>query len=114
MSKENVVSLGADERRQAQIKQSIADMTGPQRTGCDVFVLGRLVPNMTMHEQASGEIGFMLDDRMMWTFPREIASQVAQFAANAMAIGAGYPCFTADKKREAFTATVSCLGEIPA
>lgn len=113
MSDDNIISLGVDERRQGRIKQSIDDMTGPQRTGCAVFVQGRLVPDMTVHEQASGEIGLMLDSRMMWIFPREIAAHVAEFAANAMAIGAGFPCFTADKKREAFASKVTMIGELP-
>lgn len=85
------------------------DIFGPQRSGCSVFWEGRLVPNV--HAYDRGEvIEFILDGRMSWEFPREVAFQALGFMANAMAIGAGYPCFTADKKVEAFAPKVMMIG----
>ncbi len=67
----------------------IAEMTGPQQTGCSVIIDGRLVPNMVMHDRGD-VIEFVLDGRMCWPFPREIAWQAASFAFAAMAVGAGF------------------------
>ena len=82
---------------------------GPERTGHDVIWDGRLVPNITARERGD-QIEFTLDGRLVWTFPREWAFHALDFAANAMAFGAGYPCFTADKKVEAFAPSVSMFG----
>lgn len=91
-----------DRARKDRIEQLISNMKGPVRDGHDVIIDGRLVPNMTMFD--NGEtISFCLDNRMVWgSFPRELARHVASFAANAMAIGAGYPCLEADRKPECF------------
>ncbi len=73
-----------------RVERSISDMTGPQIEGCAVFIDGRKVPNMAMLDRVGGEITFVLDGRMAFSFPREIAVLAASFAASAMAIGAGY------------------------
>lgn len=77
------------------------DMRGPERIGCDVIIENRRVPNLHMHDRGD-TIDFVLDGRMMFGFPKEWAYLAATFAANAMAIGAGWPCLTADKKCERF------------
>ena len=75
----------------------IADMKGPDRFGNDIFLDGHIVPNMVMHDKGE-TVELVLDGRMIYIFPREIAYLAAHFAANAMAIGAGHPCFSAPHK----------------
>ena len=72
----------------------IEDMTGPERHGCDVFIEGRLVPNVHMHDKGD-TIEFVLDDRLCFIFPREQAIAAMTFAAHAMAVGAGHPSLSA-------------------
>jgi uncharacterized RmlC-like cupin family protein len=81
------------------------DMRGPDRFGCDVIIDGRLVPNMHMHDKGD-EILFVIDGRFQFGFPREWAHHAASMAAEAMAIGAGYPSFRADKKDRPFASIV--------
>jgi hypothetical protein len=90
------------QKRRELAEQRIEQITGPKAEGHTVIVEGRLVPNMTM--LVEGEtVSFTLDHRMTWEgFPLELAAHVASFAANAMAIGAGFPCLTAERKVEHF------------
>lgn len=67
----------------------ITAMTGPERGGNHVIVDGRLVPNLAMRD-AGAQIEFVLDSRVMFSFPREWAYLAASFAFHAMAIGAGF------------------------
>lgn len=77
------------------------DMRGPVRQGCSVIIDGRLVPNMHMHDMGD-EIDLILDGRLSFPFPRELAYQAASFAANAMAIGAGYAYLGSETKDRPF------------
>jgi len=82
-----------DDISQARSRRSedlIEAMKGPERSGCTVIIEGRLVPRLTMHDSGEGEITLVLNDRLAFPFPREVAMQAAHFAATAMAIGAGY------------------------
>ncbi len=88
------------------------DIWGPECSGHSVFWEGRLVPKLTAYDRGE-RIEFILDGRMSWEFPREQAFDALGFMANAMALGAGYPCFTADHKVEAFAVKVMQLGDIP-
>jgi hypothetical protein len=72
----------------------IEQMQGPKRGGHDVFIEDRLVPNVHMYDNGS-HIDFVLDGRLIFTFPREIAVHAMTFAAHAMAIGAGHPSLSA-------------------
>jgi hypothetical protein len=72
----------------------IEEMKGPKRPGHSVFVDGHVIPNMTMIDRGD-TIDLILDDRMIYEFPRDIAPLAARFAATAMAIGAGHPCISA-------------------
>lgn len=67
----------------------IGEMTGPQRFGNEVIIGNRVVPNMHMRDCVN-EIEFVLDGRLCFAFPRDIAYQAADFAFSAMAIGAGF------------------------
>lgn len=68
---------------------------GADRGGRDVVVGGRKIPKMYMYD-GGDEIAFVLDSRLMFGFPKELAALAAEFAANAMAIGAGYAHYTMD------------------
>jgi len=68
----------------------IAEMLGPVFSGRNVIIDGRHIPNVAMIDHGA-EIEFILDGRLSYSFPRDIAWLAMAFAANAMAIGAGYP-----------------------
>lgn len=67
----------------------IKEMTGPENSGCSVIIDGRLMPHVAMHDRGD-EIEFIIDHRLGFGFPREIAYQAASFAFAAMAIAAGF------------------------
>ncbi len=91
---DNVIELPAT-------KHACDTLAGPDRGGCSVIVDGRAIPNMHMYDNGD-TIDFILDERLAFEFPREWAYLAASFAANAMAIGAGYAFSGADEKRKAF------------
>lgn len=66
-----------------------------------VVLEGKLIPKLTAQREGDN-ISLCLDNRLSIAVPKEAAYDVAWLVANAMAIGAGYPCFTADRKTEAF------------
>lgn len=78
------------QRRIQQQQTAIEAMKGPQSAGHAVIIEGRRVPNLTMIDDGGPEVFFCLDNRLQFPFPRELAIQAATFAANAMAIGAGF------------------------
>ncbi len=63
-------------------------ITGPF-TEHRVVIDGRMIPSMTARREGD-RVSLILDDRLSITVPADIGYQVAAFAANAMAIGAGY------------------------
>ena len=81
---DNVVRMPA-----ADLDRQIAAMTGPERGGNHVVIDDRLVPNLAMRD-AGERIEFVLDSRMIFSFPRDVAWLAASFAFHAMAIGAGF------------------------
>jgi hypothetical protein len=70
----------------------IAEMTGPISQGCSVIIDGHVIPHLKMFDHGD-TIELMIDDRMIFPFPREWAHQAATFAATAMAVAAGFPHF---------------------
>jgi len=91
----------------------VKEMTGPKQSGCSVIIDGRLVPNMVMYDRGE-TIDFVLDGRMCWPFPREIAWQAASFAFASMAIGAGFAHPSANHfTQRSFAPECIGLGEIP-
>lgn len=76
-------------------------MKGPERSGQSVIIDGRAVPNLHMRENGE-EVIFVLDERLAFGFPREWAFLAAAFAANAMAIGAGYSHVCGETKDRSF------------
>lgn len=107
---DNIVNLGADERLKAENEAYIKSLFGPIRIGFDVIVDGRRIPNMHMHEEGD-EILFILDGRLGFAFPRELAGQAASFAANAMAIGAGYASLNCETRGRPFAPKVGMIGD---
>lgn len=91
----------------------IAEMTGPKQSGHSIVIDGRVVPNMVMHDRGD-VIEFVLDGRMSFDFPRDIAWLAASFAFTAMAIGAGFahPAHQHFTQR-AFAPEVIGLGALP-
>lgn len=67
----------------------IAEMKGPENSGNAVIIDGRCIPNCVMYDRG-GEIEFVLDNRLAFSFPREQAWNAAYFAFVAMALGAGF------------------------
>jgi len=67
----------------------IAEMTGPENGGCSVIIDGRLMPHVAMYDRG-GEIEFVIDHRLAFGFPRDLAYQAASFAFAAMAVAAGF------------------------
>jgi len=92
----------------------IAEMKGPGTGGNAVILEGKLIPNVMMFDRGD-EIEFVLDNRLAFGFPRELAHQAACFAASAMAIGAGFPHFSGGKHitQRDFAVNVACLGDMP-
>lgn len=86
------------------------DIWGPTSGGHDVIWQGRVVPKLKAIDQGA-EIMFILDNRLGWSFPREWAFHALDMMANAMAIGAGYPCFTAEEKFKPFAPKASFISE---
>jgi hypothetical protein len=91
----------------------IAEMTGPEQSGCSVIIDGRKVPNLVLVDHGD-VIEFLLDGRLAFPFPREHAWQAAAFAFAAMAIGAGFshPNHMHFTQRP-FAPEMRQLGEIP-
>jgi len=67
----------------------ISEMTGPDNGGCSVIIDGRLMPHVAMYDRGD-EIEFVIDHRLGFSFPRDVAYQAASFAFSAMAIAAGF------------------------
>jgi hypothetical protein len=88
--------MADDNVTQFPVRDLIKEMTGPERIGNDVLLDGRLIPNLKMFDRGD-HIDFVLDERLMFGFPREQAWNAAYFAACAMAIGAGFPHFDGGK-----------------
>lgn len=91
----------------------IKEMTGPENGGCSVVIDGRLMPHVAMYDRGE-EIDFVIDHRLSFPFPRELAHQAASFAFAAMAIAAGFRHYTGKHyTQHEYASKVVCLGEIP-
>jgi hypothetical protein len=85
----------------------------PSIVGCynqdySVVVNGRQIPNMRCIEHEN-DIEIILDRRFSYTFPKELAYLAAAFAAQAMAIGAGYSNMEAENKDMPFAPQVMLI-----
>lgn len=77
-----------------------------------VVLEGKLIPKLTARHEGD-EIALILDHRLSISVPAARAYDIAWFVAESMAIGAGYPCFAADKKNEAFAVNCTQLEIVP-
>lgn len=102
---DNVVNLGADEKLRQEADEYYRSLFGPKRAGFDLFVEGRCIPKITICEEGD-EVCFVLDGRFGFNFPKDWAGQAAAFAANAMAIGAGYAHLSSESKERPFAPQV--------
>lgn len=84
----------------------VPTMIGPERQGNDLIIDGRVIPNIAITDYGE-EVLLVLDGRMAFLFPREIAYLAASFAANAMAVGGGYASAISDTKDRPFACTCS-------
>ena len=82
-----------------------ATLFGPDQLGSSLIVDGRIIPNIVVHDRGDF-IQFVLDSRMAFEFPRDFAINVAAFAANAMAIGAGYAFIGSESRERPFAPQV--------
>lgn len=74
---------------------------------------GKVVPFLHVTKDAGG-LWLTLDERLAYFFrTEEELLNAVPLVANAMAFGAGYPCFGADRKRNEFNVTLTVLGEVP-
>lgn len=87
----------------------VGDMLGPKFSGHSVIIDGRLIPDLHAYDRGES-IEFVLDGRLAFEFPREWAFLAAAFAANAMAIGAGFPSLNG-RRCEHFASQVGALPE---
>lgn len=77
-----------------------------------VVVEGRAIPGLSGYRD--GDLtALVLDNRLSISVPPELAHQVAWFAANALAIGAGYSHLGAESKDRPFAPQCIELGEVP-
>jgi hypothetical protein len=88
-------------------KQEIPDMKGPERTGYSVIIDNRKIPKLHMYDRGDS-VEFILDGRLAFEFPSDLAYHAATFAANAMAIGAGFAFLGAETKERPFAP--QCFG----
>ena len=77
-----------------------------------VVLEGKRIPKMTAFHEGD-QTFLVLDNRLSVGVPKELAYQVAWFAAHAMAIGAGYASFLADEKFRPFASNMTRLGGMP-
>jgi hypothetical protein len=91
----------------------IAEMMGPENLGNSVIVDGRLMPHVAMFDRGD-EIEFVIDHRLAFGFPRELAYQAASFAFAAMSVAAGFRHFTGRHfTQHEYASECVNLGEIP-
>jgi len=86
-------------------------LVGPFAPQYRVIVDGRAIPKLTGFRD--GDLtALVLDGRLSISVPPELAHQVAWFAANAMAIGAGYSHLGAETKDQPFAPQCVEIGSI--
>lgn len=92
----------------------IAEMKGPETGGNAVILEGRVIPHIMMFDRGH-EIEFVIDNRLAFGFSRDQAYTAMDFAAAAMAVGAGFPHYSGGKhftQRE-FASQCSQLSDLP-
>jgi hypothetical protein len=94
MSDNNIVNL-----------KEVPSIIGSYAEDYSVIVDSRAIPKIRCRD--NGEtIDIILDRRFCYTFPKDLAYLAAAFAAQAMAIGAGYSHLGASNKEQPFAPQV--------
>lgn len=88
-----------------QLHQEPQWIIGPFET-YHVVINGRLIPNLTARRRGE-KTSITVDGRITITVPNETAYQVAAFAADVLAIGAGYSHAGAESKDRPFAPRVA-------
>jgi hypothetical protein len=89
--------------------RKVADFIGPPVSGNTVIIDGRRIPRMVCYERGE-EVEFVLDGRFGYTFPKEWAYLAAAFAAQALAVGAGFSHLGSDGTPQPFAPQVMYIG----
>lgn len=85
-----------------EMEKALQEMEGPMLPRMHtVIVDGRAIPRLRMLRKGD-MVSFTLDGRFGLDVPKEHATSVAWFVANAMAIGEGYPWLGAESKSRPF------------
>lgn len=66
-----------------------------------VVIEGRVIPNLTAIREGEN-VALVVDNRFSISLPKDRAYDVAWLVANAMAVGAGYPCLSSETKERPF------------
>lgn len=91
----------------------IAEMTGPENLGCTVIIDGRLMPHVSMFDRGE-TIEFVIDHRLGYAFPRDVAYQAADFAFAAMSVAAGFRHYTGKHFTEhEYAGEMVKIGDLP-
>lgn len=90
--------------------KEIPSVVGSYSADHSVIVDGHSIPRMRCIDHGL-VIEFILDRRFSFTFPKECAYLAAHFAAQAMAIGEGYPHLGAETKDRPFAPQLKELGD---
>jgi hypothetical protein len=79
-----------------------------------VLIDNHEIPHLRGSRSPDGrKVMLCLDNRFLLELPADIAKEVAAFAANALAIGQGYPWYGAKSKEQPFAPTAAGLGSVP-
>lgn len=90
------------------LREAPPSIVGAYTEDYSVVVAGREIPKMRCKD--NGEtIDIILDRRFCYTFPKELAYLATAFAAQAMAIGAGYSNMEAKNKDMPFASQVMMI-----
>lgn len=78
-----------------------------------VVLEGRKIPRLTAQRHEDGRVTLILDGRFgLDCANNEIAYSTADFVATALAIGQGYPCYTAETKKRPFAPKCMQIGDV--
>lgn len=90
----------------------VDSMIGPRSVGYQAIIEGRAIPGLTLYEEGE-DVSLVLDNRLSITVPRDMAHQVAWFAATALALGQGYSHIGGQTKDRPFAPKAFHLGAVP-
>jgi hypothetical protein len=78
-----------------------------------VVVEGRKIPGLTGYRLPDGDLCLIVDERFSVEVPDALGYQIAWIVAQALAVGAGYPSLSAEKRESPFATQVAMLSALP-